>query len=592
MSSSEEKDQKHHDDIRRLGHSAPLEGTWRTKGLILTSMLLLPAGSHYMQATLGTLKANLKLTMNINNTQFGILMSAVTLVNTILPLFAGAFVDDASSRLGSVRSTAMVSAFILIGSIIISLAATQENYPAMVTGQVICGFGGGMIVTMQEAIISKWFRDQQLAIVLGVLLAWARLVQWVAKMVCYPMMYSSGDNNTPIFVATIICAIGFCMNGVYWFIMYRSGRATGTGKIVMEEGHEPETRGNSFLATLRWILRWIMYLPGVFWMVPWLQIVMSSVLSSFDDIATEYIEFRFDTDDVMAGYQSSLSQAMPIVLAPILGTLIHRHGKRLHCMMIGALLLVLSMTLLGYTYVSPVVGMLIFSSALAFTPVAIISSTPMMLPGELAGVALGLHKCANNIGTTIVAIMTGWVQDLTYHDGDPNDNTSDLAFEYEGVMVLYLVLSCAAVGLIALFWYLDRRTMDGWLQADKKERDRRLNLDTQPAASHEELSTTADAAATAPGALNANADDANDTSTTTTTTDKQQHDASTIDTSDMESAANAREAYRQRITGNRLLSKRNWIYPSIYGFWLVAAWATFFIFALMPIYFNYDQLFS
>lgn len=87
--------------------------------------------------------------MQINNTQFSILLSSVTLVNTILPLLAGIFIDDISS-LGSIRGTTLVSIIIFIGSAMVSIASHANSYPLMVTGQIIIGLGGGMIVTMQE----------------------------------------------------------------------------------------------------------------------------------------------------------------------------------------------------------------------------------------------------------------------------------------------------------------------------------------------------------------------------------------------------------------------------------------------------------
>ena len=89
--------------------------------------------------------------MQINNTQFGILVSAVTLVNTILPLLAGVFIDDLSS-LGSIRATTLVSIVIFIGSMLVSIGSGRNSYSIMVTGQIVYGLGGGMIVTMQEGI--------------------------------------------------------------------------------------------------------------------------------------------------------------------------------------------------------------------------------------------------------------------------------------------------------------------------------------------------------------------------------------------------------------------------------------------------------
>jgi hypothetical protein len=169
---------------------------------------------------------------------------------------------------------------------------------------------------MQEAIVSKWFRNQQLAIVIGMVLCLARLVKWLAKMICYPIVNASGSTNTPIFIATITCALGFAMNGVYWYLMCRHGWATRSGKELSAPGgnairipqlappqeqqkqnsndnddesifgHMKKAPSLSFMTSVRWILRWLPYLPSTFWMIPWIQFVMSSALSSFDDIAT------------------------------------------------------------------------------------------------------------------------------------------------------------------------------------------------------------------------------------------------------------------------------------------------------------------
>ncbi|SAM05753.1 hypothetical protein [Absidia glauca] len=92
----------------------------------------------------------------------------------------------------------------------------------------------------------------------------------------------------------------------------------------------------------------------------------------------------------------------------------------------------------------------------------------------LVGIGTGLHKCANSIGTTIIAVLVGYVQDLTYHDGDASDDTSDLRNQYDGVMILYLCLGCGLTFLAVALWWMDRRQLSGWLQADKKDREHRI----------------------------------------------------------------------------------------------------------------------
>lgn len=260
--------------------------------------------------------------MQINNTQFSILLSSVTLVNTVLPLLAGVFIDDISS-LGSIRATTIVSCIIFIGSLLVSIGSSLNSYPCMMTGQIIYGLGGGMIVTMQEGILSRWFRDKELTVIIGIMLCVARLTKWAAKMVAYPILNATGDHSWPIYVATIFCASGFFINMAYWIVMWRKGLATIWGKeIVRYEGsyknefnaqqckdkerdekkvyHHNEQISADDLSShqqasqqtasktksFKWSYSILLYIPSTFWMIAWIQLTMSSVLSSFDDVAT------------------------------------------------------------------------------------------------------------------------------------------------------------------------------------------------------------------------------------------------------------------------------------------------------------------
>lgn len=203
--------------------------------------------------------------------------------------------------------------------------------------------------------MSRWFRDRELAIVIGVLLCCARLTKWAAKMVCYPIVYSTGSHAWPLYVATILCGAGVVMNVIYWFVMVRNGWATLNGKEIAQPKHKylnrfgrqnrtitpapsrrmsssimsqiadtvgSTTRAESVSSRFKFSYKLFLYVPGTFWMIPWIQLIMSSVLSSFDDVATyvlhytihafelskltrffysEFVEFRFQTTSIMAG---------------------------------------------------------------------------------------------------------------------------------------------------------------------------------------------------------------------------------------------------------------------------------------------------
>lgn len=199
-------------------------------------------------------------------------------------------------------------------------------------------------------------------------------------------------------------------------------------------------------------------------------------------------------------------------------------------MFIASIVLLVAMILLSYTWVTPAIGMIVFSLALALGPVSLLSSTSLLLPHELSGTGMGLHKCANNIGTTIVSVLVGYVQDLTYHDGNPNDNITDLQSEYNGVMILYLVLAGLSIIIACAFFILDRVVLHSWLQIGKVEREKRLDE-----CIHGYEKNEADL----------------------------------------------------KMVGLQLRKEKKITYFSFFSFWLVISWIVFFVFALMPVYQNY-----
>lgn len=130
--------------------------------------------------------------------------------------------------------------------------------------------------------------------------------------------------------------------------------------------------------------------------------------------------------------------------------------------LISAVFLILSCALLGWTYVNAVVGMVFYSISLAFGPISMITSIGMILPSDYIGTGLGLYKSSNNVGTSILDIVVGVVQ----------DNTAGQA--YTGVMILFIVLSCIGFLLIGLLWLSQRLYLGNLLEAGHRKRVQKM----------------------------------------------------------------------------------------------------------------------
>lgn len=151
------------------------------------------------------------------------------------------------------------------------------------------------------------------------------------------------------------------------------------------------------------------------------------------------------------------------------------------------------MAFLGWTYINAVVGMVFYSISLAFGPIAMITSIGMILPSDYIGTGLGIYKSSNNVGTSILDIVVGVVQDNTadqaytgnffiflhaYFDRFLFLPTDDWCVWYflstSGVLTVYLVLACIGFVLICGLIAMQRIVLDNVLEVGRTKRQQKM----------------------------------------------------------------------------------------------------------------------
>ncbi|CAH1767964.1 1003_t:CDS:2, partial [Entrophospora sp. SA101] len=159
------------------------------KIIALLCVLSLALGSHYAGHALDALKAVIKTELGISNSQYGVVQSSVTLVNTILPILGGVFIDIFGTLVGSVLATSLIA----IGNILVALSTDLKSFAVMVIGRILYGLGSGPIVIVQVAILSNWFRGKGLAIAVGIQIAVSRLSSFLANLTVIPIAKVTGE---------------------------------------------------------------------------------------------------------------------------------------------------------------------------------------------------------------------------------------------------------------------------------------------------------------------------------------------------------------------------------------------------------------
>lgn len=383
------------------------------------------------------------------------LSSSVSIINTIFPIAGGIFVD----MFGSVWGTLAINLVVIIGSLLTAIAAKYNSFGLMVAGRVIFGIGSGLIVTMQESILSKWFRTQNLSIAIGLQLSISRLATFLGTLVANPIAVKTGDYVWAFWLSFIICVFSILMNIIYALVVRHLRRSNGqSGAAIM-------TKTEVTKAKKRKAFHWksLLKFPTIYWHILLIEFIFAAIWSSFQTISTEFVQIHFGKDSsILAGYTASASQSVPIVATPVLGVIMDLFGLRITILLISAIFLIISCALLGWTYVNATVGMVFYSISLAFGPIGMITSIGMILPSDYIGTGLGMYKSSNNIGTTILDIIVGVVQDHTANQS------------YYGVMILFIALSGVGFLLIAALWVSQYYYYDNLLEASRKKRLARM----------------------------------------------------------------------------------------------------------------------
>ncbi|KAI8980829.1 major facilitator superfamily domain-containing protein [Pilobolus umbonatus] len=414
------------------------EEPWKHKCVALICALFLAVGSHFAAHTLGALKSIIKREYDISNSQYGVIQSSVSIVNTILPLLGGLFIDAFGTIPGSILTTILIT----LGNVLVALSSSTTNVHMMIMGRILYGIGGGTVVIVQETILSQWFSGRSLAVVIALMMTVSRLSSFLAQATVVPIANWLGWYGYGLWFSALLCVFSLVINLVY-IVLLKSVTSKNSLRYCRVQKNVKHKK----------MFRWsqLTHLPHSYWLISLMEFLLGGAWSCFLHINSELIKFKFDYNDQQAAAVASIGQVIPIFVMPILGILIDRYGKRTWMMFASGLSFLVCILLLEYTNLHPILGMISFSTSLALGPIALVSSVPVILPFSLVGTGMGLVKSCTNIGTSLFDIMTGWVQDLHQNK------------EYTGVMIFFIVVIILSILASAVLYVLDLTIYGGIL---------------------------------------------------------------------------------------------------------------------------------
>eukprot|EP01135_Chromosphaera_perkinsii_P003816 Nk52_evm9s256 gene=Nk52_evmTU9s256 len=421
--------------------------------LAVACVCMIAFGSHYTHHMLTSLKKVLKEEMQISNAEYGVVQSASSLVNTVLPLLGGLFID----RFGLGVSSLTAGTLVTLGQIVVSMAVSINSFPLMVVGRILYGFGSGTLVVSQEAMLSKWFRGRALAFSLALQVMMARLSSLLAVASAAPLMKATGSYTFPFHFSSLVCCVSLLMNAICFKILKSLKKAEKKArkekkrkeKMAKEEGCVEETAPltpednegmqssenepllgqklkccskskkyelrESFTRSLG---RFVVEEKPIFFATVLAGISFHACVISFLHISTNLIQTKFHTSASIAGLKAASGLILPVVIAPAVGMTYDRFGKRTFSLCLASLLMAACCYTLGFTYLTPFLGMALYSIGFSIGPLAYISSIPLVLVNyeNSLGIAFGLSKCLMHVSVTLSDPIVGLLQDRSKDD--------------------------------------------------------------------------------------------------------------------------------------------------------------------------------
>ncbi|CAO1639151.1 unnamed protein product [Sympodiomycopsis kandeliae] len=459
--------------------------SWKLQLAALFCVVFLAMGEYVADASLAPLKSTLKKEIpSVTNARYGAISSASHLIKGFLPIIAGLVVDYYGPSYISLGCTTLL----FIGAIVRAVGGQNGSFGAILGGEIIASLGAAFIDGVQNKLYTHWFRGTKanggnrafLGFVLGIDLAGRNIFQLLGSLTAIPLAESTGKWYWSFWLGSIVCALSVGVNIVYLIIerkLPQKARVPTGRQRAQEQGRavEHETGVKGYMRShLKGITASISTMPSAFYLMAMTQVFQSGVIGAFNSNKAEVIEVTRGTTKLVAGYTSSLSLIIPIVMTPLVGLFFDRFGKR---MIVGAgqaSLWVLVMILLAYTRVHPLLPIILSSFCSSAQLLPFYGSIPIIVQDQISiATAFGIWKSFNSNGSTIIDLIAGAVQDSTASQSRGKANQYDLVFAF------LIAIKGWDILLVVGYYFIDKFYFAGILNLSEKARVQKQLTETE-----------------------------------------------------------------------------------------------------------------
>jgi MFS family permease len=415
--------------------------------------------NYYFYDALSPLKSIIQEKLLWTSTDYGFFNSAYSISNVFLfmAVIGGIILD----RLGIRITGFMFTVFMVIGSAITAYGAGDyylsggpgfnlmnsflpdfsPSLKMMSLGFFFFGLGAETSVVVFTKVIVKWFRGKELALALGMNLAFGRIGTAAAMIISPRLGNPEGQWTLAIWFGTLLLLIGLLTFTIYTVFDVRLDRQVKINVNDPTEKFRLSDIGNILF-------------NRSFLFITLLCVTFYSAVFPFIKYAPDLLSNKFAMSTAKAGWIVSILPFGTILFTPLFGTFTDIKGKSASLMIYGSMLLVIVHLLFGLTRINPYIPMFLLGVAFSLIPAAMWPSVTKIVDDKRLGSAYGLMFSIQNIGLWAFPLLIGKVLDISNPGVTPETlKNGTMVYDYTNPLLMLAFMGILGV----LFAILLRR---------------------------------------------------------------------------------------------------------------------------------------
>lgn len=342
----------------------------------------------------------------ISHAQAGLLMSLFALPGIFVAIPVGVLSD----RLGARRTGVAALVLMAVGTAILG---TSSSLVQAYAGRIVSGVGGLTLAVVLPQLLSKWFIRKELGLGMGIYNT-AMPLGTILSLNIFGMLGESYSWRVSIATTTAMSTVALLV-----FLLFYREPDEEVGKAGGLAAADATGSGASI------------WLVGICWM--W----FNAALISFVTFSSDFLVSR----GYGVGHASSISSLVmlgSLALSPIVGYVVHKHGRESVFIGTGGFLLAV------LVYYVPASSLLVPLFVLAGVAASLVPAPIYSLPARIVrpenlGLAFGIMTACLNVGVLAGPYFVGLVRDFT----------GDYVLGFH-LMAVFALLLTSTIGLLSL----------------------------------------------------------------------------------------------------------------------------------------------